>query len=68
MSDDRQTYQAYVNTPGAADLTFEEYLDVRQFWRHLGGSFHGPNVETATIPEAKLLRLLLAVQDAGLVE
>lgn len=30
----------------------------REFWRSKGGEFHGPNVETGTMPEAKLLPLL----------
>lgn len=28
--------------------------EIRKFWKAAGGSFHGPNVETATIPEQKL--------------
>ncbi len=31
---------------------------LRALWRQSGGSFHGPNVETGTIPEANLLPLL----------
>lgn len=30
----------------------------RDYWRSKGGDFHGPNVETGTMPEAKLLPLL----------
>lgn len=30
----------------------------RDFWRTKGGEFHGPNVETGSMPEAKLLPLL----------
>lgn len=29
--------------------------DLRAIWRSKGGSFHGPNVETGTMPEAQLL-------------
>lgn len=31
---------------------------LREFWRRNGGSFHGPNVETGTMPEAKLLPMM----------
>lgn len=31
---------------------------LRTFWLQAGGSFHGPNVETGTMPESKLLPLL----------
>jgi hypothetical protein len=39
--------------------------DLREWWRAQGGNFHGPNVETGTMPEAKLLptlRILLAAR------
>lgn len=32
--------------------------DLRKLWRDAGGSFHGPNVETGTMPEATLLPFL----------
>lgn len=32
--------------------------DLRAMWRKEGGSFHGPNVETGTMPEHLLLPLL----------
>lgn len=32
--------------------------DLRQLWRDAGGSFHGPRVETGTMPEEKLLPFL----------
>ena len=31
---------------------------LRAWWRSIGGAFHGPNVETATIPEDRLLEIL----------
>lgn len=31
---------------------------LRNLWRENGGNFHGPNVETGTMPEAKLLPFL----------
>jgi hypothetical protein len=31
---------------------------LRNHWRRHGGSFHGPNVETGTMPEALLLPFL----------
>lgn len=30
----------------------------REFWKQQGGDFHGPNIETGTMPEVKLLPLL----------
>lgn len=32
--------------------------DLREIWRAAGGRFHGPIVETGTMPEAKLLPFL----------
>ena len=32
--------------------------DLRARWRAAGGSFHGPNVETGTMPEVRLLQFL----------
>ena len=32
--------------------------ELRTIWRTNGGSFHGPNIETGTMPEAQLLPLL----------
>lgn len=32
--------------------------DLRKLWRDAGGSFHGPRVETGTMPEEKLLPFL----------
>lgn len=31
---------------------------LRAWWKSNGGSFHGPHVETGTMPEEKLLPLL----------
>jgi hypothetical protein len=31
---------------------------IRNLWRSYGGNFHGPNAETATMPETSLLRLM----------
>lgn len=31
---------------------------LREYWRRLGGSFHGPHIETGTMPESKLLPML----------
>jgi len=36
---------------------------VREWWRRFGGDFHGPHVETATIPEADLARLIIGMQE-----
>ena len=32
--------------------------EVRRWWVQWGGRFHGPNVETGTMPEEKLLPML----------
>jgi glutathione S-transferase len=40
--------------------------DLRAIWRSKGGSFHGPNVETGTMPEANLLPWLGEILGGGL--
>lgn len=44
---------------------------IRRLWRLQGGKFHGPRVETGTMPEAKLLpflrRLLIADSASGVM-
>ena len=37
---------------------------LRAMWRDAGGSFHGPNIETGTMPESKLLPLLARLAEA----
>jgi hypothetical protein len=37
--------------------------DLREWWLAQGGKFHGPNVETGTMPEAKLLPTLRRLLD-----
>jgi hypothetical protein len=37
------------------DVTNDE---LRQLWKEAGGEFHGPNIETGTMPESKLLPFL----------
>lgn len=32
--------------------------DIRRIWRDAGGRFHGPNIETGTMPESQLLPFL----------
>lgn len=32
--------------------------DIRALWRSKGGKFHGPHIETGTMPEAQLLPFL----------
>jgi hypothetical protein len=32
--------------------------ELRQLWKEAGGEFHGPNIETGTMPESKLLPFL----------
>lgn len=40
----------------------------RDFWRTNGGEFHGPNVETGSMPEAKLLPLLRDLRKETVVQ
>ena len=37
--------------------------ELRQRWRDAGGSFHGPKIETGTMPESKLLPFLRQLYD-----
>jgi hypothetical protein len=55
--EDRRTHARYVEETGDA-LEYREYLALRAWWRAQGGSFHGPNIETGKMPEAKLIPLL----------
>lgn len=41
---------------------------VRALWEDLGGRVHGPNIETAVIPEADLLRFANLIWSAGGVQ
>lgn len=36
-------------------------FELRKLWRQAGGGFHGPRVETGTMPESKLLPFLRAL-------
>ena len=40
--------------------------DLRAAWRSAGGSFHGPNIETGTMPESDLLPFLRSLSRASL--
>lgn len=53
------------NLPGCAqalaELSLLSHLDddtLRALWRNCGGEFFGPNIETGTMPEARLLPFL----------
>lgn len=35
--------------------------EIREMWCAWGGSFHGPNVEHATMPETNFLKLMQAI-------
>ncbi len=37
--------------------------ELRAIWRNAGGNFHGPNIETGTMPESKLLPFLRELND-----
>lgn len=56
-AEDRRTWTAYCRATGES-LSYPEYLELRRAWREMGGAFCGPNVETATMAETKLLPLL----------
>lgn len=43
---------------GSAVIALHELITL---WRRAGGSFHGPRVETGTMPEARLLPFLQAL-------
>jgi hypothetical protein len=49
--------------PPPADVRWTDD-ELRALWRDHGGSFHGPNVETGTMPEADLLPLLRGLQQS----
>lgn len=49
---------AFTRTP-APNAHVSDQLH-RAWWRSIGGRFYGPNVETATIPEARLFEVLSA--------
>lgn len=55
--------------PGVTPDGEPSNVELRGMWHGAGGSFHGPNVETGTMPEAKLLpflrELVLARQPTG---
>lgn len=40
--------------------------EIRDMWRDWGGSFHGPNVEHAMMPEANWLKLMRAILNGDL--
>ena len=60
--EDARTHAQYVAETGD-NIALPKYLALRAFWRALGGTFHGPNVETGKIPEAKLMPLLKELYD-----
>lgn len=43
-------------------------LELRASWLAAGGSFHGPNIETATMPVALLLRFLREIHGGSVVD
>lgn len=49
------------STPIAPIEPSDEQL--RRVWREAGGRFHGPNIETGTMPESKLLPFLRSMLD-----
>lgn len=51
-------------TPSHVAPHFSDF-DIRRMWRAAGGDFHGPNIETATMPEANLFRWLREFADVA---
>lgn len=49
-----------VNLYGLTDASAVQDADIRKRWHAIGGVFHGPNVETATITEARLFAAVRA--------
>jgi hypothetical protein len=47
------------------DLPTNTDDDLRKLWRDHGGSFHGPKIETATMPEEALLPFLRKLISGG---
>ena len=56
-----------VSAPREAPPTLTD-SDLREFWKIAGGNFHGPNIETATIPEARLFDILRTLIGARTAE
>lgn len=48
----------YILRPGEVVPATPTDDEIRALWREQGGSFHGPNIETGTMPESKLLPFL----------
>lgn len=59
---DIDTHLKYLVSTGDR-MSFDEYLELRAMWRSLGGRFYGPHIETAAIPEEKILPVLRAVNN-----
>jgi hypothetical protein len=49
--------------PSSTRLRWFSDADLRRMWRAAGGEFHGPHVETGTMPEANLFRFLRELAD-----
>jgi hypothetical protein len=47
-----------IRIPEFEDLDEQLREDLRDLWRTWGGAFHGPKVETGTMPESRLLPLI----------
>lgn len=62
MHETREALRAVRKAANRPPLTDPE---LRVAWRRAGGSFHGPNVETGTMPEVKLLKFLRELAQRG---
>jgi hypothetical protein len=59
-----QTWRAFRAETGNC-MGLHKYLYLRYLWRRAGGDFHGPNIETANMPESALLQLLEEIEELG---
>jgi hypothetical protein len=48
-----------------AKRRFTDY-EIREMWKSWGGSFHGPHVETATMPETNFFAMMRAILNKDL--
>lgn len=49
-----------------AELPFDYVEDFKRIWVEAGGEFHGPNIETGTMPQDKLIPFLYTLARSGI--
>ena len=69
QADDHQHERIWRMRAAELRAQVESYSDdsLRTLWRNAGGKFHGPNIETGTMPEDKLLPFLRSLLKGGCV-